>query len=242
MSQRIDLNNKVVMITGASRGIGEATAIRLAKEGMKLCLVSRSEDKLQNVAAKCSELGAESLVLPCDLSRPEQTKQLVAQCIQKFGRLDVLFNNAGDTARYSADEADLADWDRVLNLNLKSLIHLTRHALPEIKKSKGGAIINLASISGKMTSPKGGIYCATKHAVMGFTGSLFEDVREHNIKVSAICPGFVNTELVNHNPKLDATKMIQPEDCAETVYYILNLPLTACPTEIILRPQRTPYK
>ena len=120
------------------------------------------------------------------------------------------------------------------------MIHLTRHALPHIQKQSAGGIINIASVAGKMTHKKGGIYTATKHGVIGFTGSLYEDVRELNIKVCAICPGFVNTDMVR-NTKLDSSKMIQPEDIARTILFVLKFPDTGCPTEITVRPQQSPY-
>ena len=132
-------------------------------------------------------------------------------------------------------------WDRVIDINLRSLIHLTRHALPEIEKGPRGAIINIASISARMSHGGAGIYCATKHGVLGFAGSVFEDVRERGVKVSTICPGFVNTDMVSARD-LVLEKTIQPEDIARTVLFVLTFPDTGCPTEIVVRPQRSPYR
>ena len=235
------LKGRVGIVTGASQGIGRAVAIALATEGMALGLFSRNEAALQETAAAADAMGARVLVHPLDLRDRGALAPAVAAVHERFGRLDVLVNNAGVYGeRGPAHAADLSTWDTVLDVNLRGPMHLTRHALDHIVRSPGGAVINIASIAGKMTMGGGAAYTTSKHGVVGFTGALFEDVRERGVKVAAICPGFVNTEMVGTRG-LDASKMIQPEDVARTVLFVLTFPGTGCPTEIVLRPQRTPY-
>jgi len=234
------LKDQVAIITGASRGIGRSTAIALATEGVNLALVSRTESGLKETAAECEKMGVKTLCLPTDLTDPFKTEEVVKKTVKEFGKLHILINNAGKFSRNTVQEAKLDKWDEVINVNLRSLIHLTRHSLPYILKNKKGGIINIASISGKNTYGTGGIYNATKFGVVGFTGALYEDIREENIKVCAICPGFVSTDMTKSDT-LDSSKMIQPGDIADTVLFVLKFPGTGCPTEIIVRPQHSPY-
>lgn len=229
------LENKVAIVTGASRGMGQAIAVSLAEEGIKLALVATSLANLKATQALCP---VDTLPLAADLTDRDQCHQVVQFAVSHFGGVDFLINNAGVLNRDRADEADLEVWDHALDLNLRSAIHLTRHCLPSMKERGSGAIINIASMSGRISRPLGGIYCGTKFGMLGWAGSVFEDVRDHLIKVCTICPGFVNTEMVaalGHDPSL----MIQPNDVARTVSYVLNMPTTACPVEIAIRPQRT---
>lgn len=235
----LSLNGQVALVTGASRGIGLAIARSLLEEGMKVALVASNQGRLDQAAEGLSRHKANFKTFVADLSRPQELGDLVGSVVGHFGKLDVLINNAGVFTRVAASDYKFEDIDNVLNVNLRSLIYLTRHSLPHIEKSGNGAVINLSSVSGRETHPDGGLYCASKHGVMGFTGSLFEDVREKNIKVSVVCPGFVNTEMVE-SFNLESAKAIQPDDIAYSVLFILKMPLTACPTEIVVRPQRSP--
>ncbi len=234
------LANNVALITGASRGIGRAIALALAREGVHVALTARSSEALEETVMLCGEQGINALSIIADLSHAEETARIVGTTVAELGGIDILINNAGVFGHGAAHDADLEQWDRGIDINLRSLVHLTRHALPHIEKNRHGAVINIASISGKMSHPNAGIYCATKHAVVGFSGSVFEDVREKGIKVCAICPGFVNTDMVAGRG-LVPEKAIQPEDIARTVLFVLRFPDTGCPTEIIVRPQRSPY-
>ncbi|MEC9071113.1 MAG: SDR family NAD(P)-dependent oxidoreductase, partial [Myxococcota bacterium] len=147
---------------------------------------------------------------------------------------------AGIYASGLAHEADMDAFDQVIDVKVKALMRLTRLSLPHLLEASPAAVINVASVAGKMTFRGGGAYCASKHAVMGFTGSVFEDVREQGVKVCAICPGFVNTSMVAGRG-LDMDKMIQPDDIADAVAFVASFPDTGCPTEIVIRPQRNPY-
>ncbi len=229
------LTDQVAVVTGASKGIGKAIAIRLAQEGIHVALLGRSLSLLEEAADACTALGVQAMPVQCDLSQISSLEKVVQQILDKFNTIHILINNAGQYVNGSADQCDLAKWDRALDINLRAMMHLTRHTLPHIKKNTSGAIINIASISGKLIHKGGANYCATKHGVLGYTGCLFEDVRDLNIKVSAICPGYVNTLMA---PDHSREKMIQPEDIAHAVHFILTCPATACPTEIVIRPQR----
>ncbi len=237
-----NLKNQIALVTGASKGIGKAIAIGLASEGCHLALVARNEKNLKTTAQKCKEVSpnCRTLCLPYDLSKMEGIESLVQKTISELGGLNILINNAGKSNRAYTQKAHLDKWDEVLDLNLRSMIHLTRFALPQMLQGEWGGIINIASVSGKLTSKTHAIYTATKHGVMGFTGSLYEDVRESNIKVCAICPGYVDTPLVD-KINLIKERMIRPEDIADTVNFVLKMNDTACPVEILIRPQRTPY-
>jgi short-subunit dehydrogenase len=229
-----------IIITGASRGIGRAVALVLARQGAHLALVARDTGALREVAQECKKAGGEAVPIARDLSDPNAPLGIVREAVSALGGIDVLINNAGQYAGGKAGEGDLAAWDTQLQVNLTAVIHLTHHALPHLKKSAHGAIITTASISSKTAHAGGAIYCASKHGVLGFSNALFEDIRETGIKVCAICPGYVNTDMAADSG-IVPERAIQPEDLADTVLYVLATRATVCPTEIVLRPQRSPY-
>lgn len=239
-----NLSNHIAFITGASRGIGRACAVAYARQGCDLALAARSPGDLEKTAAMCREHGATTVAVETDVSDRDDVQAAIDHCTTELGGLNILVNNAGRYPRQHIDEADLAEWEQTVDVNLMGAIYAIRFAATHMKLAtqdgQRAAIINIASISGKMSFEKGGVYCATKHGLVGLSGSAYEDLREHGIKVTAICPGFVNTDLVSER-NLDTSKMIQPEDVAETALFVTKFPETGCPTEIVLRPQRTPY-
>jgi NADP-dependent 3-hydroxy acid dehydrogenase YdfG len=235
------LDKKIALITGAGQGIGRAIALNLANEKIDLILVGRNEAKLKEVAKECEKFGGKVVVYPFDLTEVEKIPTLIEKIKSTFKGLHILVNNAGTYAKGNPFESDLKEWDYALNLNFRSVYHLTNQALPLISEQDGGAIINISSVAGQVTYKGGEIYCATKFALRAYSNCLFDSVREKNIKVTCIYPGYVNTEL-GRGENLDESKMIQPEDIAITVNGFLKTPLTACQTEIVIRPQRTPCK
>lgn len=235
------LKGKTALITGASRGIGKTVATTLAAEGMNLVLHATTTEGLRETAEECLRSGAKVSLLACDIADTNAVRNLADEASKAFGSLHVLINNAGYAIRGRHDEIDLKDWDSMLDINLRGLMHLTRHTLPHMERQPWGAVINISSIMGKMTVAGHAGYCATKHGVSGFTSALFEDVRENNIKVCSICPGFVATDMVTGRSGVNTEKMIQPQDIADTVLFVLNFPDSGCPTEIIIRPQKSPY-
>ncbi len=235
------LDNKTALITGASQGIGRAIALNLASEKINLALVGRNEARLKEVAHECEKFGVKVKTYAFDLAEVDKIPSLVEKVKADFNELSILVNNAGTYASGNPFESDLKKWDYALDLNFRAVYHLTNQALALISEQDCGAIIHISSIAGQMTYKGGEIYCATKHAVRAYSNCLFESVREKNIKVTSISPGYVNTEM-GRGENLDESKMIQPEDIANTVNWFLKMPATACPSEITLRPQRTPYK
>ena len=235
------LNGHVAMVSGASRGIGRAVALDLAQAGADLTLLARSEDALEETASLCREAGGRVLALTTDVTDRAQLERAVSKTLGELGGLHILVNNAGIYAKGPAQSADIEDFERVIDVNVKALMNLTRLALPHILAAQGHrAVIHIASIVSRMSFAQGGAYCASKHAVLGYSNSMFEDVREAGVKVCAIQPGFVAADMVAGHG-LDMDKMIQPEDIAKTVRFVATYPDTGCPVEIIVRPQRSPY-
>jgi 3-oxoacyl-[acyl-carrier protein] reductase len=236
------LTGKVAIVTGAGRGIGKAIALTLSRGGARVALASRSELELRAVAEEVANDGGEALVVPTDLTRDEEMERLVQETLREWGTIDLLVNNAGWGKKGPVVSGKVEDWDRTFQVNLRAPMVLSRLVLPTMMEKKSGAIINIGSISGKMGQADSAAYCASKFGVVGFTEALFEEVREYGIKVSAIHPGFVDTALIPPNRKLDRSKMIRPDDIAQTVMYLLSCSPAACPVEVTVRPQKTPYK
>lgn len=229
---------KIHLITGASRGIGRACALRLAAPGVTLALCAQHPGSLDAVAEACRARGAVVHPFAFDLADignlPAQAERILAAC----GRVDVLVHNAGLWVEKPFLEGDLGVWDTVLDVNVRSIIHLTRHLLPHVPA--GGAVVFLSSIAARKAYSGGTNYCATKFALAGFAGCLFEEVREKGIKVCSILPGVVDTDMHAQDASFDPQKMIQPQDVADAVAFVLQTPERVCPTEIVLHPQRNP--
>lgn len=231
----MELAGKVVLITGASRGIGAATARRLAAAGTQLALCGRDRAALDAVVDDCR--GVRAIALPGDLRDLDYAAGLPQRAFDALGRLDAVINNAGLLATGPAQDANLAEWDRMLDINFRACVHLTHGALPLLMREPESAVINLCSIAGRETYPGFAIYSATKHAIHAWSKCLFEDVSARGVKVSAIYPGYVDTEMVNDVPGNHAN-MIRADDVARTIEFVLQFPSTACPTEIVLSRQR----
>jgi len=232
------LDGKVALVTGAGRGIGRAIAIALAKAGCEVCITARSIDQLIAVQNEVYAVKGKALPIQADLTRDDDLESLVKSC----GPVDFLINNAGWGKRAPVVRAKMEDWDQTFRLNLRAPMMLAQKFLPAMIEKGEGAVINIGSVSGKSGEADGAAYSASKFGLIGFTQSLFEEVREYNIKVAVILPGFVDTPMIPPVKHLDRSKMIQADDVAQAVLYILNAPATACPVEITIRPQRTPYR
>jgi 3-oxoacyl-[acyl-carrier protein] reductase len=237
-----NLERKVALVTGAGRGIGKAVSLLLAQSGCRVALAARSRDQLEEVQKEISALGGEALSIPTDLTEDEETNRLVEKIQQTWEGVDILINNAGWGKRSPVVKAKVEDWDQTFRLNLRAPMLLAKLLLPNMIEKGEGAVINIGSVSGKTGEANGAAYSASKFGLIGFTQSLFEEVRESGIKVAVILPGFVDTPLIPSNRQLDRSKMIQAEDVAKTVHYVLTSPDTSCPVEITIRPQRTPYR
>lgn len=230
---------KTAFVTGANRGIGRAISLTLANMGYNLYLLARNSQALESVAQDCRAQGVRVESLAGELADEEFMQQAVDGAIAAFGSIDVLINNAGTASNQAVQNADLGVWRDVMDVNFNAVVFLSRHILPGMIENRQGAIINISSLSGRNTNAGGGIYSATKHALNGFSGCMYEDVREYGIKVSTIMPGFVETDLTE-NLGLQGSKMIQPEDVAASVAYVLSASPHCCPTEVVLRPQLRP--
>lgn len=230
--------NKAILITGASRGIGQACATQLASQDTTLVLLARTIDDLKQTAILCETKGAKVFKVALELSDIPQIQETIQYIYTLVPHIDILINNAGIWIEEPFEKGNMDLWDQALDVNLKSVIHITRYTLE--KMPENGAIIFIGSTASKRTYANGTNYCAAKYGLLGFSGALFEDIREKGIKVSSIFPGVVNTDMHKDDEKLVKEKMIQPEDIAQTVQYILNTPDNICPTEIVIQPQKNP--
>ena len=229
-------------MTGAGRGIGKAVSVALAKAGCRVVLAARTREQIETVQKEIISQGGHALALPTDLTVDEDIQRLVEATQAKWGAADILINNAGWGKRAPVVGASLTDWDQTFRLNLRAPMVLAKALLPNMIAKREGAVINIGSVSGKTGEANGAAYSASKFGLIGFTQSLYEEVREHGIKVAVILPGFVDTPLIPPNRQLDRSKMIQADDIAQTVLFVLTSPATSCPVEITVRPQRTPYR
>jgi len=226
---------QTAIVTGAGKGIGRAIALRLAAIGYDLFLLGRDAGALSAVTAECVALSAQADSLAGDLRESNYIDAALRAVRARFGPIDVLINNAGTSQRGAVQDVNLDAWRAVLELNFGAVMALTRSALPEMIERRRGAVINISSISGRHTNAGSAIYAASKHALNGFTGCLFEDVREFGIKVSSIMPGFVDTALTAGLGRR-SERMIRPKDIADAVAYVLASSAHCCPTEIVIRP------
>jgi 3-oxoacyl-[acyl-carrier protein] reductase len=232
------LAGKVALITGANRGIGLAVAHRLADLGASLGLAARDGNRLDAVA-RTMQSGTKILTFVADLTRSRDVLSLVPKTEEALGPIDILVNNAGVGTFAPIQEASEADWDTMLDTNLKAVFLLTKAVAPSMIRRKTGHIINIASLAGKNAFAGGAAYCASKWGLLGLTECAAEDLRAHGIRVSAVCPGSVATEFSPHGKK-DPAKMLQAVDIAHAVETIVTQAPQSFISEILLRPTQKP--
>jgi 3-oxoacyl-[acyl-carrier protein] reductase len=236
-----DLGNNIALITGAGRGIGRATALRLAQAGCDLALVARTQSELEAVAAEVAPSGVRTLVLPADITDDAQVESLLQRAVVQLGTISILVNNAGYAPpRRHARKATVGEWDRMLATCLRAPMVLSRLLLPDMLVHKRGAIINIASVAARTSRPGEAAYAAAKAGLVAFTRALFAEVRGSGIKVAVICPGYVDTAFVPANRRVDRGRFLQPEDVAEAIFQVLTSDPRACSTEVLLQPQFDP--
>jgi NADP-dependent 3-hydroxy acid dehydrogenase YdfG len=233
------LDGKVALITGANRGIGLAIARRLATLGASLSLSARDGNRLEAVAADLHKTGVTVAAISADLMRSQDAATLVPKTEQALGPIEILVNNAGVGSFVSVQDATERDWDEMLDTNLKAVFLLTKAVAPGMIQRKSGHIVNIASLAGKNAFAGGAIYCASKWGLLGLTQCAAEDLRAHGIRVSAVCPGSVNTEFSPHGNK-DPRKMLQPDDIAHAVAMIVTQAPQSFISEVLLRPTQKP--
>ena len=240
------LDGRVALVTGASSGIGEATAMALAEAGARVAIAARRRDRLEALAGRLAGLGAEPLVLEADLIDEHVAQRIVHDAEARFGRLDILVNNAGVMYLEPVAEADLGRWRRMLELNVLSLIASTQAALAGMRERRDGHIVNIASTAGRIANRNAAGYSATKFGVVAFSEALRREVHADNIRVSVIEPGVVQTELRDHighaatqaslNAWAGSMRQLQAEDVADAIVFCVSRPPHVNINEILMRP------
>lgn len=193
-----NITGKVVVITGASSGMGEATARDLAAKGAKVVLGARRADRLDAIVQDITEAGGQATAVATDVSKLEDVKKLVATAKATYGRVDVIFNNAGLMPLSPLESLRIDEWDRMIDVNMKGTLYGIAAALPYMKAQKFGHVINVSSVYGHKVVTTGAVYCGTKHAVRAISEGLRQEVKNYNIRVTTISPGAVRTELTDH--------------------------------------------
>jgi NADP-dependent 3-hydroxy acid dehydrogenase YdfG len=235
----VSTSSQRVLITGASRGIGKAAALAFAKAGVSSILLGRSIDGLQATAEEVRTLGAEAIAITVDLVEVDRVKSCLTQVIDQVGPIDILINNAGMAYTGSLADTPLADWQRIIDLNLTSPFQCIQAVLPQMRSRQRGTIINVISIAGRQTFPEWGAYCASKFGLMGMTKTLAQEERSYGIRVVALCPGAVNTPLWDSDTvqaDFDRSQMLTPEDVADAIVHAALLPQHVVLDELVLMP------
>jgi 3-oxoacyl-[acyl-carrier protein] reductase len=239
-SNNDSLVGQVAVVTGAGRGIGAAIAAKLAAMGAEVVLCGRSRKPLQSTTEAISKAGRKAQTFECDVTELRSVETLAAHLDKTLGRLDILVNNAGVRGFDGPLHQLLPEsWELVLNTNLRGVYYCIRALAPMMIRARAGHIINISSLAGKNALPNGAAYAASKWGLNGLTYSVAEELRAHNIRVSVVCPGSVNTELSPHAGKHPA-KMLQPEDVAHTVAMLVTQAPQSFISEILLRPTQKP--
>lgn len=235
------IDQKRAIITGASSGIGKATALALAKAGFKLALVGRSSERLESVAIAARSLGTDVdvQVYVFDLLQLDQVKAKFAAIAEELGQVDILINNAGMGYTGSLEATSLADWQQVMNLNLTSVFQVTLGVLPKMRAQQQGQIINVSSIAAKTVFPEWGAYCISKAALNALSQAIAVEEKANGIRVTTIMPGAVNTPIWDTDTvdaDFDRSRMLTPENIADSILQIVQLPANANIEEITITP------
>lgn len=223
MVKTVNLKGKTALVTGASRGIGKAVSLALATAGVNIMAAARSEASLQQVIEQTKELGNGCLHMAADLSDKEAPGILVAETIRQLGRLDILINNAGFLPARSIADTTADEWDRVMAVNARAPFLLSQAACAQMKNVGGGTVIQIVSVVGEKSYPNQGAYTASKHALMGFSKVLAQEVRQDDIRVHTILPGGVDTDMTESiSPNLTPSELMAPSDIADIVMFLLT--------------------
>lgn len=235
-----NLSGQVAVVTGAGRGIGAAIAQELANLGVTVVLSGRTEKTLRETASRIAADGGKAEALECDVCDLGSVEALAATVEEKFRRIDILVNNAG-IGSFAGPLHELTPqaWEKVLNTNLRGVFYSIRAFAPLMIRAKSGHIINISSLAGKNALPNGAAYAASKWGLNGLTYSVAEELRAHNIRVSVVCPGSVDTELSPHTGK-NPSKMLKPEDVAHVVGMLVTQAPQSFASEVLIRPTLKP--
>jgi NADP-dependent 3-hydroxy acid dehydrogenase YdfG len=231
------LRGKIALVTGGSRGIGRAIALKLASLGADVAICGRDAAKLKETESELREQGARTAAVIADVTKAAEITRLVEQVQTELGPIGLLVNNAGLGIFGPVHEKSEEEWDRLVDTNLKSVFLVSRAVIPGMIERGGGDVINISSLAGKSVFAGGGIYCASKWGLQGLSGCMAEELRDHGIRVSTVCPGSVATEFSGRGPK-DASKVLKPEDVAHAVAMIATQGEQSFLSEVQLRPVR----
>jgi NAD(P)-dependent dehydrogenase (short-subunit alcohol dehydrogenase family) len=235
------LAEAVALVTGGSRGIGRAIAVRLASLGAAVAICGRDSGALKEASAELAGLGGRVFSQVADVTRREEVEDLVTKTEAALGPVSILVNNAGVGVFGPTHEKSEEDWDRVIDTNLKSVFLVSKAVAPSMIRQKAGDIINISSLAGVNAFAGGGIYCASKWGVQGLSACMAEDLRGFGIRVSAICPGSVATEFSGRGPK-DASKVLSAEDVAHVVEMMVTQSSKSFISQVQIRPLSKPAK
>lgn len=240
------LKGKVAIVTGASSGIGEETALVLARAGANIAAAARRKDRLEDLKSRIETLGVECLTIQADVQSEADCNRIVQEAQARFGRVDILVNNAGVMLLGPIEGADTEDWRRMVNTNVLGLMYCTHAALPILRKQKSGHIVNISSVAGRTARATVGVYNATKWAVGAFSEALRQETHKDGIRVTIIEPGAVQTELRDHithqETKADieswaqSMTQLESEDIAAAILYAVTAPQRVNVNEILIRP------
>ncbi len=246
-----DLSGRVVAITGASAGIGEATALLCAEAGAAVALGARRADRIEALAGRIEAEGGAATAIPVDIAAEDQARGFIETAQHRLGRLDVLINNAGVMLLGPVEGASTDEWRRMIEVNCLGLLYCTHAALPIMRQQGGGHIVNVSSVAGRRAAFGSAVYNMTKWGVNGFSEALRQEALHSKVRVTIVEPGFVDTELLGHNNAMvqDAAEKVREEigetlragDIADAIVHALSAPARVSVNEILIRPsgQRT---
>ena len=242
-----NIEGKVVVITGASSGLGEAAARHLSAQGATVVLGARRADRIQSLARELTARGGKALAVTTDVTHRDQVKKLVEAAVQTYGRVDVMLNNAGLMPQSPLDRLKIDEWDRMIDVNIKGVLYGIAAALPYMKQQKAGHIINVSSVAGHKVHAGGAVYAATKHAVRALSEGLRQEVKPYNIRTTVISPGAVATELPDSISEPDVAEgfhkfyeefAIPADSFARAVAFAIGQPDDVDINEILFRPTK----
>jgi NADP-dependent 3-hydroxy acid dehydrogenase YdfG len=251
MTSITELQGTSALVTGASSGIGEATALALAQRGAAVAIAARRQDRLEALASRIRSAGGTTIVIPADITSQDQAHEAVERTVSELGRLDTLVNNAGVMLLGPAVGAPLQEWERMVKLNVDGLLYCAHAALPHLLRAaqmqprQVADMVNVSSVAGRVARSGSGVYNLTKHGVGAFSESLRQEVTERHVRISLVEPGAVATELASHNrPEIQAgmskrfagIERLHAEDIADAIAYIVTRPRRMAVNEILIRP------
>ena len=246
-----NLNGTVALVTGASSGIGAATAIELAQHGAKVAVAARRRDRLTDLAARIADVGSEALVLETDVTAEDEARAAVAATTERFGRLDTVVANAGVMLLGPIEDAPVQEWEQMIDLNIRGLLFTAHAALPHLLAAAADAprrvadLVLISSVAGRVARSGSGVYNLTKHGVGAFGESLRQEVTRRHVRVSLVEPGAVATELSSHireevrqasMSRFEGVERMQAEDIADAIGYIVTRPRRVAINELLIRP------